>query len=136
GAGRESDFHFIERDESEKIAATLVKLVKERIPPSCGFDPIRDVQVLCPMNRGTLGVRELNSALQQALNPVRAGEDVVERFGWRFRMGDKVLQTENDYDKDVFNGDIGTIERIDPAEHEVTIRFDERRVKYDFGELD
>jgi exodeoxyribonuclease V alpha subunit len=61
---------------------------------------------------------------------------MVERFGWRFRMRDKVIQTENDYDKDVFNGDIGTIERIDPVEHEVTIRFDERRVKYDFGELD
>ena len=61
---------------------------------------------------------------------------MVERFGWRFRMRDKVIQTENDYDKDVFNGDVGTIERIDPAEHEVTIRFDERSVKYDFGELD
>ena len=135
-AERDSDFHFVERDEPENIAATLVKLVKERIPQSFGFDPIRDIQVLCPMNRGSLGVRELNSALQQGLNPVRAGEDVVERFGWRFRMGDKVIQTENDYDKDVFNGDIGTIERIDPAEHEVTIRFDERSVKYDFGELD
>ena len=136
GAGRDSDFHFIERDEPEKVAATLVKLVKERIPQRFGFDPIRDVQVLCPMNRGSLGVRELNSALQQALNPVQAGETVVERFGWRFRMRDKVIQTENDYDKDVFNGDVGTIERIDPAEHEVTIRFDERRVQYDFGELD
>ena len=136
GAGRDSDFHFIERDEPEKIAATLVKLVKERIPQRFAFDPIRDVQVLCPMNRGSLGVRELNTALQQALNPVRAGEDVVERFGWRFQMRDKVIQTENDYDKDVFNGDVGTIERIDSAEHEVTIRFDERSVKYDFGELD
>src|SRR4029077_20845873 len=135
GAGRESDFHFIERDESEKIAATLVKLVKERIPPSCGFDPIRDVQVLCPMNRGTLGVRELNSALQQALNPVRAGEDVVERFGWRFPVLYKVMLSKNDYDKHVFTGDIGPIDRIAPAEHEVTIRFDERSVKYDFGEL-
>jgi exodeoxyribonuclease V alpha subunit len=135
-AGRDSDFHFIERDEPEKIAATLVKLVKERIPQSFGFDPIRDVQVLCPMNRGTLGVRELNSALQQVLNPVQAGEPVVERFGWRFRMRDKVIQTENDYDKDIFNGDIGTIEHIDPVEHGVTIRFDERSVKYDFGELD
>jgi exodeoxyribonuclease V alpha subunit len=110
--------------------------VKERIPQSFGFDPIRDVQVLCPMNRGTLGVRELNSALQQVLNPPQAGEDVVERFGWRFRMRDKVIQTVNDYDKDVCNGDVGTIERIDSAEHEVTIRFDERSVKYDFGELD
>src|SRR5256884_5273850 len=74
GAGQDSDFHFIERDEPEKIAATLVKLVKERIPQRFGFDPIRDVQVLCPMNRGTLGVRELNTALQQALNPVQAGQ--------------------------------------------------------------
>jgi exodeoxyribonuclease V alpha subunit len=136
GAGRDSDFHFIERDEPEKIVSTLVKLVKERIPKSFGFDPIRDVQVLCPMNRGSLGVRELNAALQQALNPVRGEEPVVERFGWRFRKRDKVIQTENDYDKDVFNGDVGTIERIDPAEHEVAIRFDERSVKYDFGELD
>ena len=61
---------------------------------------------------------------------------MVERFGWRFQMCDKVIQTENDYDKDVFNGDIGTIERIDPVNHEVTVRFDERRVKYEFGELD
>jgi exodeoxyribonuclease V alpha subunit len=136
GAGRDSDFHFIGRDEPEKIAATLIKLVKERIPQRFEFDPIRDVQVLCPMNRGSVGVRELNTALQEALNPTQAGEAVVERFGWRFRMRDKVIQTENDYDKDVFNGDIGTIERIDPAEHEVTIRVDERSVKYDFGELD
>ena len=133
---RNSDFYFAERDEPEDIVATLVKLVKERIPQRFGFDPIRDVQVLCPMNRGSLGVRELNTALQQALNPSRAGELVVERFGWRFQMRDRVIQTENDYDKDVFNGDIGTIEHIDPVEHEVTIRFDERRVKYDFGELD
>jgi exodeoxyribonuclease V alpha subunit len=136
GTERDSDFHFVERDEPEKIVATLVKLVKERIPQRFGFDPIRDVQVLCPMNRGSLGVRELNTALQQVLNPVRAGEPVVERFGWRFQLRDKVIQTENDYDKDVFNGDIGTIDRIDPVEHEVTIRFDERKVKYDFGELD
>jgi len=133
---RNSDFYFAERDEPENIVATLVKLVKERIPQRFGYDPIRDVQVLCPMNRGSLGVRELNTALQQALNPSRAGELVVERFGWRFQMRDRVIQTENDYDKDVFNGDIGTIERIDAVEHEVTICFDERRVKYDFGELD
>lgn len=135
-AETKSDFHFVERNEPERITATLVRLVKERIPQGFGFDPIRDVQVLCPMNRGSLGVRELNTALQQVLNPVRAGEPVVERFGWRFQIRDKVIQTENNYDKDVFNGDIGTIERIDPVEHEVTIRFDERRVKYDFGELD
>ena len=136
GAERESDFHFVERNEPEKIAATLVKLARERIPQRFGFDPIRDVQVLCPMNRGSLGVRELNTALQQVLNPAQAGEPVAERFGWRFQMRDKVIQTENDYDKDVFNGDIGTIESIDTVDQEVTIRFDERRVTYDFGELD
>jgi exodeoxyribonuclease V alpha subunit len=80
GADPNSDFHFVERDEPEKIVATLVKLVQERIPQRFGFDPIRDVQVLCPMNRGSLGVRELNTALQRVLNPVRPGEPCVERF--------------------------------------------------------
>src|SRR6516225_1783989 len=136
GGEQASDFHFVERDEPEKIAATLVKLMKERIPQRFGFNPIRDVQVLCPMNRGSLGVRELNTAFQQVLNPAQAGEPVAERFGWRFQMRDKVIQTENDYDKDVFNGDIGTIESIDTVDQEVTIRFDERRATYDFGELD
>jgi exodeoxyribonuclease V alpha subunit len=131
-----SDFHFIERDDPEKIAATLTKLVQKRIPERFGLDAIRDIQVLCPMNRGSLGVRELNTALQAVLNPVRTDESSVERFGWRFQMRDKVIQTENDYDKEVFNGDIGIVERIDPVEHEVTIRFDSRLVKYDFGELD
>jgi exodeoxyribonuclease V alpha subunit len=131
-----SDFHFIERDDPEKIAATLVKLVQKRIPERFGLDAIRDIQVLCPMNRGSLGVRELNTALQRVLNPDRTGEPSVERFGWRFQIRDKVIQTENDYDKEVFNGDIGIVERIDPVEHEVTIRFDGRLVKYDFGELD
>jgi exodeoxyribonuclease V alpha subunit len=131
-----SDFHFVERDEPEKIAATLVKLVQERIPQRFGFDAIRDVQVLCPMNRGSLGVRELNEALQRVLNPARPGEPAVERFGWRFQMRDKVIQTENDYGKDVFNGDVGIVERVDPVEQQVAVRFDERLVNYDFGELD
>ena len=81
-------------------------------------------------------MRELNTALQRVLNPVHPGEAAVERFGWRFQIGDKVIQTENDYDKDVFNGDIGIVERIDPVEQQVAVRFDERLVKYDFGELD
>src|SRR5207237_2214702 len=136
GTDPSSDFHFVERDDPEKIAATLVKLVQERIPELFRLDPIRDVQVLCQMNRGSLGVRELNTALQKVLNPARPSQPSVERFGSRFQMGDKIIQTEHDYDKDVFNGDIGTIERIDPVEHEVTIRFDDRLVKYDFGELD
>jgi exodeoxyribonuclease V alpha subunit len=134
--GGESDFFFIEREEPDQIAATLVEMMKTRIPSKFRLDPIRDIQVLCPMNRGSLGIRELNVRLQNELNPARADEPVVEKFGWQFRPRDKVIQTENDYDKDVFNGDIGQVLKIDPVEHEVTIRFDQREVVYDFGELD
>ena len=110
--------------------------MKNRIPNKFKFDPIRDIQVLCPMNRGSLGIRELNVRLQAELNPARAEEPVVEKFGWQFRVRDKVIQTENDYDKEVFNGDIGQILKIDPMEREVTVKFDQREVVYDFGELD
>ncbi len=134
--GQESDFFFIEREEPDEIAAMLVEMVKDRIPSKFKLDPIRDIQVLCPMNRGSLGIRELNVRLQNELNPARAGEPVVEKFGWQFHPRDKVIQTENDYDKDVFNGDIGQIMKIDPVEHEVTIRFDRREVVYDYGEMD
>jgi len=131
-----SDFHFVERDTPEDIAATLVKLVQDRIPKGHGLDPIKDIQVLCPMNRGSIGVRELNTVLQRALNPPRQAEPVAERFGWRFQIRDKVIQTENNYKKEVFNGDIGAIEKIDPVEQEVFIRYDDRLVAYDYGELD
>ncbi len=131
-----SDFHFVERETPEEIAATLVRLVQDRIPKGHHLDPIRDIQVLCPMNRGSIGVRELNSVLQGALNPARPGEPAVERFGWRFQVRDKVIQTENNYKKEIFNGDIGTIEKIDPVEQELSIRFDDRLVVYDYGELD
>jgi exodeoxyribonuclease V alpha subunit len=131
-----SDFHFVERETPEEIAATLIKLVQNRIPDHLSLDPIRDIQVLCPMNRGLIGVRELNTALQSALNPFRPGEPAAERFGWRFQVRDKVIQTENNYKKEVFNGDIGTIEKIDPVEQMLSIRFDDRLVEYDFGELD
>ncbi len=132
----ESDFFFIEREDPDQITATLLEMVKTRIPSRFGLDPIREIQVLCPMNRGSLGVRELNVRLQNELNPARSDEPVVEKFGWQFRLRDKVIQTENDYDKDVFNGDIGQVVKIDPVEREVTIRFDQREVVYDFGELD
>ena len=134
--GGESDFFFVEREEPEKIADTLVDMVKNRMPGKFRLDPIRDIQVLCPMNRGSLGIRELNIRLQTELNPSKPEEPTVEKFGWQFRIRDKVIQTENDYDKDVFNGDIGQIVKIDPVEREVTIRFDQREVVYDFGELD
>ena len=88
------------------------------------------------MNRGSLGVRELNVMLQTELNPVRYEEPVVEKFGWQFRARDKVIQTENNYDKEVFNGDIGQIVKIDVVEKEVVVNFDGRDVVYDYGELD
>jgi len=132
----DSDFYFIDRAEPEQIAATLLDMVKKRIPAKFGLDPIRDIQLLCPMNRGSLGIRELNGKLQEELNPARPQEPVVEKFGWQFRPRDKVIQTENNYDKDVFNGDIGQITTIDLVEREVTVRFDQREVVYDFGELD
>jgi exodeoxyribonuclease V alpha subunit len=134
--GADQDFYFVEREEPERIADTLVNLVKRRIPAKFKLDPICDVQVLGPMNRGSLGIRELNARLQAELNPARADEPFVEKFGWQFRVRDKVIQTENDYDKEVFNGDIGQVVKIDPVEREVTVSFAPREVVYEFGELD
>ena len=132
----DSDFYFVERDEPEKILATVIHLVQERIPRRFRCDAVRDIQVLCPMNRGSLGTRELNARLQAALNPPRTADPVVDRFGWQFRIRDKVIQTQNNYDKDVYNGDIGWVQRIDPVDLTLTIEFDGRDVVYDFGDLD
>ena len=88
------------------------------------------------MNRASLGVRELNMLLQRELNPLRENDASVEKFGWQFRVGDKVIQTENNYDKEVFNGDIGQITAIDTAEKEVRITFEGQEAVYDYGELD
>jgi exodeoxyribonuclease V alpha subunit len=111
-------------------------VVRERIPARFGLDPIRDVQVLTPQNRGSLGVRELNRVLQATLNPPGEPDPGIQRFGTDFRPGDKVLQTRNNYDKDVFNGDIGRITAIDIVEQEVEVAFDGRVARYEFGELD
>jgi len=135
-SGEESDFFFIEREEPEIIQSTILQLVRERIPGRLGFDPILNLQVLCPMNRGSLGARTMNALLQDGLNPRRGDEPMVERFGWQFRLRDKVIQTENNYDKEVFNGDIGQVVRIDPEERELVVRFEGREVPYDFNELD
>jgi len=129
-----SDFYFVQADEPETAVTRIVELVKTRIPRRFRLDSIRDIQVLCPMNRGGVGARSLNIALQAALNP--AGERKVERFGWTFAPGDKVMQIENDYDKEVFNGDIGYIDDVDPDEGELTASFDGRAITYGFGELD
>jgi exodeoxyribonuclease V alpha subunit len=130
----DSDFYFVPADDPETAVPRIVELVKSRIPNRFGLDPIRDVQVLCPTNRGGVGARSLNIELQAALNP--AGEHKVERFGWTFAPGDKVMQIENDYDKEVYNGDIGFIDNVDPDLGELTAGFDGRTVTYAFGELD
>lgn len=136
GKDEESDFYFVEREEAEQIRKTLLEVVCKRAPAKFGLDPVRDVQVLCPMNKGTLGVRELNQVLQGALNPLRPEDFALEKFGWQFRERDKVMQTENNYDKEVYNGDIGQISKIDPVEQEVRVRYDQREVTYEFGEMD
>ena len=130
----ESDFYFVQADEPEIAVPRILDLVKNRIPQKFGLDPIRDIQVLCPMNRGGVGARSLNIALQSELNP--AGERKVERFGWTFAPGDKVMQIENDYDKEVYNGDIGYVDDVDSIDGELTASFDGREVIYGFGELD
>jgi exodeoxyribonuclease V alpha subunit len=128
-----NDFYFIEKNEPEEALATILKLVCERIQKAFGFDPIDDVQILTPMNRGTVGASNLNLELQKTLNP---GEEGVMRGGRSFRINDKVMQIRNNYDKDVYNGDIGRISRIDRENQEVTILFDGRAVSYDYPDLD
>ena len=132
--GEESDFYFAEVEDPDQAAARIVAIVRDRAPRRFGLDPVRDVQVLCPMNRGATGARSLNVELQRALNPSR--EPSVERFGWTFCVGDKVMQTENDYDRDVYNGDLGIVSGIDATLGELTATFDGREVVYGFGELD
>jgi exodeoxyribonuclease V alpha subunit len=132
----QGDFYFIEANTPEAVLDRIIALVRERIPARFGLDPLRDVQVLTPMNRSELGARNLNARLQEVLNPPRAGATEVQRYGWQFRVGDKVLQTVNNYQKEVFNGDIGHITAIDTVDQELTVAFDGRAVVYDFGELD
>jgi exodeoxyribonuclease V alpha subunit len=132
--GEDSDFWFVDAEDPDKGAAKVVEIVRDRIPRRFGLDPIRDIQVLCPMQRGALGARALNADLQKALNPDPRAK--IEKFGSIFAPGDKVMQTENDYDRDVFNGDLGTVLRIDDVEGAIVASFDGREVEYPFGELD
>ncbi len=130
-----ADFYFIESNEPEAIQDLVVRLVKQRIPARFGFDPKSDIQVLTPMNRSVLGTRNLNQVLQTALNPGDGGPE-VQRWGWTFRIGDRVIQTENNYDRDVFNGDLGIIEKMNRIEQTLLVNFEGRPVEYDFGDLD
>jgi len=130
-----SDFYLVEAGEPDDAARKIIELVQNRISARFGLDPIREVQVLCPMNRGRLGARALNLDLQTALNADQSKPSVT-RFGCSFRSGDKVMQTINDYDKDVFNGDLGFVQVVDPDAQELVVNLDGRLVNYDFGELD
>ncbi len=132
--GEASDFYLVAAEEPDVIAQSVVDLVQTRLPRKFNVDPVRDIQVLCPMNRGITGARGINQALQAALNP--PGEHSVDKFGNRFSVGDKVMQIENNYDRDVFNGDIGCVTGIDRDEEELAVTFDGRAVSYPFGELD
>ncbi|MFH1176367.1 MAG: ATP-dependent RecD-like DNA helicase [Acidobacteriota bacterium] len=128
-----TDFFLVEAEEPARAAELILELVQHAIPRRFGFHPLADIQVLTPMHRGELGARNLNLMLQAALNP--AGAE-IERFGWTFRVGDKVMQMENDYKKEVFNGDVGRIVALDSAARELTVRFEEREVVYAFDELE
>lgn len=132
-----SDFFFLEASEPEAIREMIVQLAHTRLPAKYGFDPIADIQVLTPMNRNLLGTASLNHALQLALNPPNEVKFEIERFNSTFRIGDKVIQTHNNYDKEVFNGDIGHITAIDADPVRIHVRFDAQRVvEYEPGELD
>jgi exodeoxyribonuclease V alpha subunit len=133
--GATADFYFIARDDPEAARATIVELVADRIPGRFGFDPVTEIQVLAPMHRGELGTGALNQALQDRLNP-SAGTTELARGERVFRRGDKVMQLRNDYDKAVFNGDIGVIAGIDGDEAVVRVEFDGRIASYERAELD
>ena len=136
-SSRTSDFFFLQHSEPEEIKHTLVELAHTRLAARYGFDPICDIQVLTPMNRNLLGTLSLNQSLQLALNPPNELKFEIERFGVTFRVGDKVIQTHNNYDKEVFNGDIGHIVTIDADPVKVHVRYDaDRIVAYEPGELD
>ena len=128
-----SDLYFVEQPDVTKAIGVIKRMVSESIPKRLGFDPIEDVQILTPMQKGELGAKNLNQVMQALLNP-RGNQ--IERFGIVFREGDRVMQTENDYDKEVFNGDLGRIVAIDEVQGEVVVKIDDRRIKYEFRELD
>jgi exodeoxyribonuclease V alpha subunit len=132
-AGSAADFFIVERRDPERARATVIELVTSRIPDRFGLDPVRDIQVLTPMNRGPAGAVALNQALQEALNPTGVA---LVRGARTFRVGDKVMQLRNDYDKNVYNGDVGLVASIDPEEVAMTVRFDGRDVAFEASDLD
>ncbi len=129
----ESDFFFIEANENEDVLREIISLSTQRLPKKYGFHPTKDIQVLAPMKRGIIGTENLNIALQAVLNPET---NALIRLGQKYLVGDKVMQIRNNYDKEIYNGDIGKITSIDQVEQEVAVDFDGHEVFYDFSELD
>jgi exodeoxyribonuclease V alpha subunit len=129
----DNDFYFIQQEDPEKVLEIILELTKERIPKRFGLDPVDDIQVLTPMHKGMVGAGNLNSELQKSLNP---SQEEITRGNRNFRVNDKVMQIRNNYDKEVFNGDIGRIVGMQPDENEITVLFDGRNVVYEFYELD
>ena len=130
-----ADFFLFKEEDADNAANLIVELVQERIPRRFGLKP-EEIQVLSPMHRGDAGVTALNLRLQAALCPSRPGTPERQMGGRTYRQGDRVMQIRNNYDKEVFNGDMGRITSIDPEEQSVSVRMDERTVHYDFLELD
>ena len=131
--GKDSDFFFAAKESNQEVVDTVVRYCKSNLPRYYQADPLRDIQVLTPMQRGECGAVNLNRQLQEAMNPSRI---FLQRSGTQYRLKDKVMQIRNDYDKEVFNGDIGTIVHVDMEERELTVLFDDREVTYDVSELD
>ncbi|MGH6900400.1 MAG: SF1B family DNA helicase RecD2 [Geminicoccaceae bacterium] len=129
-----TDFYAIKARGPEDGARLVLELVTARIPERFGVDPVADIQVLCPTNRGELGARHLNQMLQAALNPNLA--DGIEHHGVRFALGDKVMQLENDYDREIYNGDLGRVMRIDREQNLIAVEIDGRPLSYATAELD
>lgn len=127
------DFHFTVLEDPEEVLNKIVNLCKEVLPLRFGLDPVNDIQVLTPMHRGTIGVTSLNNALQRELNP---NTDEIARGGRTFKVGDKVLQIRNNYDKDVYNGDIGRIKAIDKEVQEIKVDYEGKIVAYEYSEID
>jgi len=132
-SGPSDDFYFIEQEDPEEALKIIIELNKDRIPARFGFDPIDHIQVLTPMHKGIVGVGNINRELQNALNPGPVG---LVRGARSFRLGDKVMQVRNNYDKEVFNGDLGRITKIDLENQEVSISFDGWEIPYGFTDLD
>lgn len=130
---RLSDFYFFARDDEEDAANFMVDLIKRHIPNRFGLDPVNDIQLITPMYRGAIGAENMNARLQEALNP---NGFQIQRGNRSFRVRDKVMQIRNNYDKDIFNGDIGRIVHIDKAERKLFVDFDGVRMPYEFEELD